>query len=204
MTRSLAYISSLVSAHDRPILDAAALAFDRVHLITFDTVSFPTWLSEYPMLDVHNLNQPEKPYDDPDESRFSNPLTRLHLAWALRSYGEVLRDRLGSLRPTVVHCSRLPTDAFLAARSRHRPFIVSPSEADIVEKPLVSRRLHRRIGWTLMEADRVVIEDEWVRDSMLQTYPNLDLQRLSVLQRPEENSKEYQNAWVDLYRSLHC
>jgi len=90
-------------------------------------------------------------------------LDPMRLGWHLRRYERKIRDLIGFLRPGIVQGMWVPTDGYLAARAGCRPLVIATFVTDVVRKPNVSRRLHDRIGWTLKQADRVIVDCPWVR-----------------------------------------
>src|SRR5262245_35635328 len=164
MPRKFVYISHLLGPHDFRFLQVAMDAFDETHLITFRRDQLPSWVLSLSRLQVHNLEKEGKPYDDPDESRYSSFLTRFWINWNLRSYGREVSKLIQQIQPNVLQGMWVPTDGFVAARTNFHPLVIAPFVTDVVRKPLVSRRLNQKIGQTLKQADRILVDCEWVKE----------------------------------------
>jgi glycosyltransferase involved in cell wall biosynthesis len=110
----------------------------------------------------------------------------MRLAWNLRRYEKEVRKLVLALDPLIIQGMWVPTDGYLAARTGCHPLVIASFVTDVIRKPKVSRRLYERVGWTLGQADRIVMDCNWVRDEIRRTYPDLAEERFCVFPRGVE------------------
>ncbi len=182
--RTLIYVSHMISLHDRPYLQVAKTFFQKVHLVTFYGKPFPSWLSDFTSIEVIDLWEEGRAYDDPDEERYRSLVDRWSIQWSLWKYKEKFNDLMRKMNPSILHGTWVPTDGYLCARAGVHPLIITPLVTDIVQKPKVSKRLHQIVHETLRKADRVIVDCQWAKAQVLQRYPDFSSDKCEVIPRP--------------------